>query len=75
MFLRKAIQVLTLALVMHLCIGGLTLCQSSTSAPPFGDKHVGGDIPVGSLRISVGLANTLADVERGIDVIASAVGA
>ena len=40
----------------------------------FGDC-LGGDVPVGALRISVGIANTLADVERGIDVIASAVGA
>jgi selenocysteine lyase/cysteine desulfurase len=34
---------------------------------------LGPQVPVGALRISVGLANTIKDVERGIDVIAGVV--
>jgi len=44
MFLRKAI--LTFTFLMQLCIGGSTLAQTTTQPPPFGDKHVGGDVPI-----------------------------
>lgn len=36
---------------------------------------LGGAVPVGALRISVGLANYDADLERAVDLIAAAVGA
>ena len=36
---------------------------------------LGPDVPVGAIRISVGMANTVADVERGIDILAGSVGA
>jgi len=46
MLLQKASQALALMFLMQLCIGGFTFAQSSTQPPPFGDKHVGGDVPL-----------------------------
>jgi len=46
-FLRQAFQVLTLAFLIQLCLAGSTFAQvPSTQPPPFGDKHVGGDVPI-----------------------------
>jgi hypothetical protein len=46
-FLRQAFQVLTPAFLIQLCLAGSAFAQlPSTQPPPFGDKHVGGDIPI-----------------------------
>ena len=47
MFLRKAFQVVTAASLLHLCISVSSFAQDPTSGPPpFGHKHVGGDVPI-----------------------------
>ena len=57
----------------------LKRCLESNRAIEFSPSRLrgclGGDVPVGALRISVGIANTAADIERAVDVIAAAVGA
>lgn len=42
MFWRKAVPVLTLTFLMQLCVAA----QYRATEPPFGDKHVGGDVPI-----------------------------
>lgn len=57
----------------------LRRCLEASRVGEFSPRRLseclGPDVPVGALRISVGVANTIADVERGVDVIASAVAA
>lgn len=57
----------------------LKRCLESSRVGPFTPRRLGDclgrNVPVGALRISVGLANTIADIERGVEVIAGAVGA
>jgi selenocysteine lyase/cysteine desulfurase len=56
----------------------LKRCLDASREGAFSARHLGEclgpGVPVGALRISVGIANTTADIERGIDVIAAAVG-
>lgn len=57
----------------------LRRCLEASREGPFTPRRLGdclgGAVPVGALRISVGLANHDADLERAIDCIAAAVGA
>jgi selenocysteine lyase/cysteine desulfurase len=57
----------------------LERCLESSRVGPFTPRRLGDclgrNVPVGALRISVGLANTVADIERGVELIAAAVGA
>jgi selenocysteine lyase/cysteine desulfurase len=57
----------------------LRRCLESSRGGPFSPRRLGDclgpAVPVGALRISLGLANTAGDVERAIEVIAGAVGA
>lgn len=47
MLLRKAARTITVTALIHLCISGASFAQDPTSGPPpFGDKHVGGDVPI-----------------------------
>ena len=54
-------------------------CLTSLADEAFAPRKLadclGGGIAVGAVRASVGLATTDADVRRGVDVLASAVGA
>lgn len=44
---RKASLVVAVTSLLQLCISGLTFAQDpNVGPPPFGDKHVGGDVPI-----------------------------